>query len=89
MGGNPELIEEGRSGLLFEPGDTKSLATLVKDLALDPPQRVQLGINARKRVERFFGLGRMLHNYVRLYEEALSHRRTGSRVLNDWSTAQK
>ena len=89
VGGNSELIEEGLSGLLFEPGDTQSLATLLKDLALDSPQRAHFGINARKRVEKCFGLGRMLHNYGRLYEGALSHRRTGSRVLNDWSTAQK
>ncbi len=71
VGGNPELVEEGSSGLLFEPGDATRLAAHLKSLALNPQYRHDLGGNARRRAEERFSLHRMLSNYTQLYEEAL------------------
>jgi sugar transferase (PEP-CTERM/EpsH1 system associated) len=67
VGGNPEVIEEGRSGLLFEAGDSEALAAHLKILALDATWRQQLGRNARQRVDALFSLQRMLQNYERMY----------------------
>lgn len=71
VGGNPEVIEEGRSGLLFEAGDSEALAGHLKTLALDAQWRRQLGGNARRRVETSFSLQRMLQNYAQMYLEVL------------------
>jgi len=67
VGGNPEVIEEGRSGLLFEAGDSEALAAHLKTLALDAKWRRQLGENARQRADAGFSLQRMLQNYERMY----------------------
>ena len=71
VGGNPEVIEEGRSGLLFEAGNTEALAACLKGLAQDPKWRQSLGTNARQRVQSCFSLERMMQNYARLYEGVL------------------
>ncbi len=71
VGGNPEVIEEGRSGLLFEAGDSEGLAAHLKTLALDATWRRQLGDNARQRVETAFSLQRMLQNYAQMYLQLL------------------
>jgi glycosyltransferase involved in cell wall biosynthesis len=54
LGGIPELVEDGVSGLLVEPRDSKAIARAI-DLLLDVPElRMRLGRNARTRaVERF------------------------------------
>jgi sugar transferase (PEP-CTERM/EpsH1 system associated) len=67
VGGNPEVIEDGRSGLLFETGDSEALVAHFKTLALDARYRRQLGDNARRRVETSFSLQRMLRDYEQLY----------------------
>lgn len=74
VGGNPEVIEEGRSGLLFEPGDSEALAAHLKTLALDIKWRRELGENARQRVETSFSLQRMLQNYEQMYLGVLQRR---------------
>jgi sugar transferase (PEP-CTERM/EpsH1 system associated) len=73
VGGNSELVEDGKSGLLFEAGDSKTLASHLKTLALRSDLRRDFGRNARSRVESCFSLSRMLSNYARLYEGALGN----------------
>jgi sugar transferase (PEP-CTERM/EpsH1 system associated) len=77
VGGNPELIEDGSSGLLFDAGDARALAARLKTLASNPRYRQELGGNARRRVEKCFSLHRMMHNYTRLYTHALGNRHPG------------
>lgn len=74
VGGNPELVEDGSSGLLFEAGDFKALASHLKTLALRSDLRRDLGSNARRRVEDQFSLYRMLSNYMHLYESVSGSR---------------
>jgi len=71
VGGNPEVIEEGRSGLLFEAGGVTALATHLKRLAENPKWRHELGTSARQRVQTCFSLKAMLENYTQLYESVL------------------
>jgi sugar transferase (PEP-CTERM/EpsH1 system associated) len=67
VGGNVEVIEEGKSGFLFNPGDAETLATLLKQLATDRELRSRMGAEARKRIERRFRLEEMMNNYTKLY----------------------
>ncbi len=41
--GVPDVIEDGKTGLLAPPGDAAALAALVRGLLLDPPRRAALG----------------------------------------------
>lgn len=65
LGAIPELIEDGVNGLLFEPGDAKELAFKIKYLLKNPSLIIQMGKNARKKVEEKFNP--QIH-YLRLIE---------------------
>ncbi len=49
LSGIPEIIEDGRSGLLAEPGDDEALARHLSELLTDSGRRESLGREARER----------------------------------------
>lgn len=51
----PELIEDGRTGLLVEPGDAAALADALTRLIADPALRATLGAAGAVRVRAAFG----------------------------------
>ena len=51
IGGIPDIIQDGRSGLLFEPGNPQQLADRIQFLADHPEKSVEMGQNARRQVE--------------------------------------
>ncbi len=51
IGGIPEQVVDGWNGLLFEPGDAKSLAQKIRFLLDNPQEALQMGRNARSRIE--------------------------------------
>ncbi len=59
--GVPDVVCDGRTGLLAAPGDVQELANLVRRLLLDPPYRVGMGraaaqfVDAERSVERAAG----------------------------------
>ncbi len=54
LSGIPELVEDGVTGILVEPGDVFGLADAIERLAKDREHREQLGRAARERVLRDF-----------------------------------
>lgn len=50
----PELIEDGRTGLLVPPRDPKALAQAILDLAQDPEKRARLARAGEERVRSTF-----------------------------------
>jgi sugar transferase (PEP-CTERM/EpsH1 system associated) len=67
VGGNPELIEDERSGWLFKPGDVADLAARLERLAMDSDLRHLMGQGARRRVVQHFSLEGMINGYRDLY----------------------
>lgn len=55
-GGMQEIVEDGVTGLLAEPGDAASLAEQLRSLVVEPDLRAQLGSAARGAFERKFAL---------------------------------
>jgi sugar transferase (PEP-CTERM/EpsH1 system associated) len=72
VGGNPDLIEHGRTGLLVPAGDAAALAQALQALATDPARAQALGRAARRQVEREFSLAAMVGAYQALYEDLLA-----------------
>jgi sugar transferase (PEP-CTERM/EpsH1 system associated) len=69
-GGNVELIEDGVSGRLFEPGDVTSLARMLGEYLASPAvYRAHAEVARRQAVERF-SLSAMVANYEAVYESA-------------------
>jgi glycosyltransferase involved in cell wall biosynthesis len=54
IGGLPELVVEGESGLLFEPGASTDLADRMRDLWLDPAELRRLGRSGYQRARQEF-----------------------------------
>jgi glycosyltransferase involved in cell wall biosynthesis len=67
VGGNPELVEDGRSGWLFQPGDVSGLTAKLERLTKDPNLRQALGQAARNRAVEQFSLELMIDRYRKLY----------------------
>jgi sugar transferase (PEP-CTERM/EpsH1 system associated) len=66
-GGNPEVVEDQKSGWFFTPSDVRNLADQLERLAANTETRRQLGLNARERVVQLFSLGGMMQRYRSLY----------------------
>jgi sugar transferase (PEP-CTERM/EpsH1 system associated) len=71
VGGNAELIEEGRSGALAPAADPAALAAAVIPYLDDPLRRHEHGRAGRARVERMFSLEAMVAAYTAVYESLL------------------
>ena len=63
-GGMTEVVEEGVSGLLAEPGDESSLHACLERLVGDAELRARLGANARARFFARFSEGKMVRNVL-------------------------
>ena len=53
VGGIPELVREGKDGILIDPGNVPALSASLERLALDGTLRAKIGLSARTRVESF------------------------------------
>lgn len=71
MGGIPELVVDGVTGLLFEAGDTYSLLAQMNRLMGEPELRRRLGAQARQRVESEFSLSRHNTCLMDIYKSVL------------------
>jgi glycosyltransferase involved in cell wall biosynthesis len=71
VGGNPEVVVPGQTGLLVPPRDPDRLAAAILSLIRDPRQAADLGRAGRERVAAHFDLRRVVAAYQRLYEELL------------------
>ncbi len=75
IGGLPEMVEDGVTGMLVPPGDAAALAeALGRMAALPDAARTAMGAEARRRVQATFGVDRyftsMSELYARLRAEA-------------------
>jgi glycosyltransferase involved in cell wall biosynthesis len=68
IGGIPEVVEDGVTGLLIEPRDHAALAAAIVRLLDDPALRAQLGEAERRYAEEHHGIDRMGARLLALYE---------------------
>jgi glycosyltransferase involved in cell wall biosynthesis len=67
IGGIPEVVEDGVTGLLIEPNDAKALANKIALLLDDSALRAQLGAAGREVAEKNHSLDRMGTRLLDLY----------------------
>ena len=68
-GGNLELVQDGHSGLFFEPGNIASLTRLLADYSTNALLRHTHADTARRIVIERFSLIAMVKNYQSIYEQ--------------------
>jgi glycosyltransferase involved in cell wall biosynthesis len=67
-GGNPEVVIDGESGLLFPIGDASMLTGHLLRLEADKKLRADLAERALRRVREEFSLDSMVGKYAQLYD---------------------
>ena len=72
VGGIPEVIEDGVSGLLTPFGDTDATARAVEGLLNDPSSRAVMGEAARQRAQAHFSADVIVPRYEALYRRVCS-----------------
>jgi len=70
-GALPEVVEDGRSGILVPPRDHYALAGAIKCLLKDEPLRRAMGEEGRRRVERNFTWEEAARKTLAVYREVL------------------
>jgi len=71
VGGIPEIVVAGQTGLLVPPADPVALAGAVRALLDDPARAARLGTAGRARAESTFSLGAHVDGVERVYDEVL------------------
>jgi N-acetyl-alpha-D-glucosaminyl L-malate synthase BshA len=67
VGGIPEVVQDGVSGVLVPPGDAVGLARAVEALISDPTRRTAMGSAARHRAHERFSADVIVPRYEALY----------------------
>jgi len=71
VGGIPELVTNGKEGLLVDPKNSFQLAEEIKNMFSNAPCRIEFARNARKKVEREFTWKAIAQKTLDLYEGVL------------------
>ena len=69
VGGHKELIEDGKTGLLFAAENNKDLVAVALKLATDPALRRHLSWNGREYVRKNRCWLELVRTYLELYEQ--------------------
>lgn len=78
IGGLPEIVEDGVTGLLFEPGDERDLAAKIRLLWQDPELGRRLGAAAREKIERTSRQDVVVRQLIDTYRQLLRQEPTRS-----------
>ena len=71
VGGIPDLIENGKNGYLFEPGDVEHFAELILELAADEKKRTEMGELLYKKARAEFSTENMGRTQIEIYRSIL------------------
>jgi glycosyltransferase involved in cell wall biosynthesis len=72
VGGNPELVVDGETGMLFEPRDAVGLAEVLRLLVRDPTRRHELASNAARLIHSRFSLAAAARRMGEIYSSLLA-----------------
>jgi alpha-maltose-1-phosphate synthase len=72
VGGIPEVVADGETGLLVPPDDPAALAAALNALLLDPARAIAMGAAGRKRAAAEFGWDAIAAQTVQLYADLLA-----------------
>ncbi len=74
VGGLPEVVEEGETGLLYEVGDVEAMARGAVELLRDRPRHGRMGTASRERALKLFAPRGIVQQYEDLYWQAILER---------------
>jgi colanic acid/amylovoran biosynthesis glycosyltransferase len=75
VGGVPELVEDGVTGLLAPAGDAEAVAERLERLLTDPALAARLGADARRRAEREYSVVHQVDRLLDIWNGVLTEAR--------------
>jgi len=75
VGGVPDIVDDGRTGILVASGDANALGAAIVRLAGNRDERRALGAAARRAAAERFSFERLVNDIDRLYQDALARKR--------------
>ncbi len=72
VGGIPEVVQDGETGILIPPGDSQALGLAMLKLLRDPKLARTMGEAGFRRIREHFSECQMVHRTLKLYQE-VSH----------------
>jgi len=75
VGGIPEMIDDGRTGLLVPPRDAGALAAAITRLLQDPGHAADIGRAGHDLVHERFCVEQMVRAVETIYDEAVADER--------------
>jgi glycosyltransferase involved in cell wall biosynthesis len=72
VGGNPEAVEDGVTGILVDPRAPAQISRAIGQIVGDPPSAREMGARGRERVRRLFSYEAMIDGMTAFYRELLS-----------------
>jgi glycosyltransferase involved in cell wall biosynthesis len=72
VGGVPEAIKDGESGLLIDPGNVEQLAESIVRLLLDEELAREMGENGKIYVKSRFDIKKNVTQITNIYEDLIS-----------------
>jgi alpha-maltose-1-phosphate synthase len=82
VGGIPEVVLDGETGLLVPPGDEKPLADAINTLLRDPTRTAAMGARGRVRAEADFSWDRIARQTAEMYLQLVRGSMTADPALN-------
>jgi len=72
-GAIPEIIEDGKTGLLVPADDGDALSDALSLLLASPPLRKKMGLAGRRRLDHEFSVKKMVEKTANIYHHILNH----------------
>jgi len=73
VGGVPELVRPGITGLLAEPENPQDLARKIEQLLVDKETRQKMSQNCREVAVQEYDLALQAQRYIQIYQQALAN----------------
>lgn len=73
VGGNPELVNSGKNGILIEPNNFEELVEKIMWCLKDEENLIAIGQNAAKTAREQFSIERVADEYINIYKKLLKY----------------
>jgi glycosyltransferase involved in cell wall biosynthesis len=72
LGSMQELVDEGKTGILFEPGNPSELASVVRGLTNNPARLSAMRARAREQYEECYTPENNYRQLIQIYEATIT-----------------
>ncbi len=77
VGGVPDIVIDGKTGILVPSGDDKKLAEAILTMIMDPEKRKEFGTHGREFIRERFTKERLIADIEKLYNDIMNAKHKG------------